>query len=218
MHTVRLETETGHFVVAGQIPPFQTMPTVVLWGQRVFALYEAGANGHPSRYRERFTVALVVESEQDPIPQREPRTQEERVKDIKEMLDAAPHAKRKDQVDTSCGLAETLRGTPIGPHLEKESSGMQKDYLVLTPEERAKGFVEPVRRSYRHDTCGKVTTMGLALSETYARCPDFYNGTFCATCGGHFPVGEKGEFVWEGTTQKVGTRSASHSESNTGKE
>ncbi len=34
--------------------------------------------------------------------------------------------------------------TTIGP------DGMQRDYLVLTQEERAKGFVRPVRRGYRH--------------------------------------------------------------------
>lgn len=34
--------------------------------------------------------------------------------------------------------------------------------------------------------------------------PDFYGGTFCATCREHFPVGEHGEFVWEDGT-RVGT-------------
>lgn len=86
-----------------------------------------------------------------------------------------------------------------------EPSGMQQSYLVLSDEERAKGFVRPVRRSYQHSTCGGITTMGLALSETYARDPNFYSGTFCAICGDHFPVGEDGEFTWTGTEQKVGT-------------
>jgi hypothetical protein len=53
--------------------------------------------------------------------------------------------------------------------------------------------------------CGQVTTMGRALAETYARDPSFYGGTFCATCGAHFPVGEGGQFVWQGTGEKVGT-------------
>ena len=44
--------------------------------------------------------------------------------------------------------------------------------------------------------CGTVTTMGRALSETYARDPGFYGATFCCQCRAHFPVGEKGEFVW----------------------
>lgn len=113
---------------------------------------------------------------------------------------------RKDQMQTECGLAETIHGTPVGEHLAIEPSGMQKDYVVLTAEERAKGFVEPVRRSYIHERCGSKTTMGQALAETYARCPDFYSGTFCCHCGTHFAVGEEGEFVWDGTTQKVGTR------------
>ena len=30
------------------------------------------------------------------------------------------------------------------------ATGMQKGYVVLCPEERAKGFVRPVRRSYKH--------------------------------------------------------------------
>jgi hypothetical protein len=33
---------------------------------------------------------------------------------------------------------------------EIEPSGMQKSYLVLSEEERAKGFIRPVRRSYKH--------------------------------------------------------------------
>lgn len=128
--------------------------------------------------------------------------------------------------------------------------------MVLCAAERAKGFVRPVRRSYRHvglagpnpeklrdllpdeehhrefgyvkfeadgygpgkdrlwtqegldrvgKGCRQVTTMVLALAETYARDPGFYGGTFCAACCAHFPVGEHGEFVWEGTNERVGT-------------
>lgn len=138
-----------------------------------------------------------------------------------------------------------------------EPSGMQKKYLVLSDEERAKGFVRPVRQSYRHvglpepkyplldltkeqhkrydqygyvkyerypkgegtldkfwtqpqldkinNGCGSVTTMGQALAETYARDPKFYGATFCSYCREHYPVGENGEFVWEGTNERVGT-------------
>ena len=84
-------------------------------------------------------------------------------------------------------------------------TGMQKGYVVLSKEERAKGFVRPVRESYLHEECGSVTKMGLSLAETYARQPDFYVGTFCYACRGHFPVGKDGEFVWKGTSEKVGT-------------
>lgn len=69
-------------------------------------------------------------------------------------------------------------------------------YLVLSEEERAKGFVRPVRTSYWHTTCGRVTTMGRALAETYARQPGFYGSTYCAHCRLHRPVGEHGEFHW----------------------
>ena len=136
-------------------------------------------------------------------------------------------------------------------------------YLVLSEEERAKGFVRPVRHSYVHvgksmsyykgihrmlteeetkeykdkkyvavltvlenedgsfkggsyvtqeeleayqfgkkiGGCGGTTTMGDALSETYARNPNFYGATYCTYCRKHLPVSE---FVWAGTDIKVG--------------
>jgi hypothetical protein len=103
--------------------------------------------------------------------------------------------------------ARTLTdGSPVADdHRDLKPSGQQKGYVVLSESERAKGFVRPVRRSYKHLKCGGTTTMGDSLAETYARDPSFYSGTFCCDCGTHFPVGEDGEFVWSGTDQKVGT-------------
>lgn len=101
-------------------------------------------------------------------------------------------------------------GTQVYPghrNIIKEGprAGQQEGYVVLAEEERAKGFVRTVRRSYKHLKCGGVTTMGQTLAETYARNPSFYSGTFCCHCGTHFPVGADGEFVWQGTNEKVGT-------------
>lgn len=84
-------------------------------------------------------------------------------------------------------------------------TGMQNKYVVLSEAERAKGFVRPVRRSYIHQACGRVTTMSEAIAETYARDPHYYGATFCVGCREHFPVGENGEFVWVGDLTKVGT-------------
>ena len=84
-------------------------------------------------------------------------------------------------------------------------TGLQSAYLVLSDEERAKGLVRPLRRTYVHQVCGTATTMGSAIAETYARQPTFYGGTYCAGCRDHFPVGEHGQFVWDGTDLKVGT-------------
>ena len=89
---------------------------------------------------------------------------------------------------------------PKGPR-----KGQQEGYVVLAEEEIAKGYVRPFRKSYRHLKCGVVTTMGDKLAATYARDPFFYSGTFCCGCGSHFPVGEDGEFVWDGTNERVGT-------------
>lgn len=149
-----------------------------------------------------------------------------------------------------------LTGDPDGVSHRKidPETGQQKAYVVLTAEERAKGFVEPVRRSYIHvgpskpeglrelteeekmryegfgyamfqpyddddavvgkywtqdeldriGGCNGKTTIAQNIAETYARDPKFYDGTFCAVCKEHFPLGE---FVWEGTDQMVGTRS-----------
>lgn len=75
-------------------------------------------------------------------------------------------------------------------------------YLVLSEEERAKGFVRPVRQSYIHTKCGAVTRMGIVLSETYARDPKFYGSTYCVNCSMHRPVSE---FTWDGTSELVGS-------------
>ena len=98
-------------------------------------------------------------------------------------------------------------GSPVTPdHREIDpATGMQKGYVVLSAEERAKGFVRPVRQSYVHDKCGGVTTMNQALAETYARDPSFYSGTYCVLCHSHFRVGADGEFTWKGSTERVGT-------------
>lgn len=42
-------------------------------------------------------------------------------------------------------------GSPVTPdHRELRPNGQQKAYVVLSVEERARGFVRPVRRSYKH--------------------------------------------------------------------
>ncbi len=63
----------------------------------------------------------------------------------------------------------TTSGKPVtNDHREIDPvTGMQKDYIVLCPDERAKGFVRPYRDRYQHLICKTVTTMGRALSETY---------------------------------------------------
>ena len=74
----------------------------------------------------------------------------------------------------------------------------QEVYLVLSDEERAKGFVRPVRRSYKHLACGSVTTMDDAIAQTYARNPKFYGWTFCFHCRKHFRL-----FTWLGRANFV---------------
>lgn len=101
-------------------------------------------------------------------------------------------------------------GEPVTPeHREIDLlTGQQKGYIVLTAEERAKGFVRPVRSSYRHVLCGAVTTMGLDIAETYARDPEFYGGTFCTKCRAHYPLVDstgRRAFTWEPDGSAVGS-------------
>jgi hypothetical protein len=183
---VELLTRDLCHVAIVELAPFldARMPDVVVWGARIFqrqvrpdADDESGRNAW--RYVEAFAVVSLTPS--PGLPREEP-----------------PPVDRTARVLTD--------GSPVTKdHRELRPDGQQKGYVVLTPAERAQGFVRPVRRAYRHATCGSVTTMGLALAETYARDPGFYSGTFCCACKGHFPVGAEGEFVWVGTDEKVGT-------------
>lgn len=71
-----------------------------------------------------------------------------------------------------------------------QENGQNAAYLVLSGDERAKGFVRPVRRTYVHKKCGVSTTMSQGIAETYARNPSFYNATFCcgSGCRTHYPL------------------------------
>lgn len=87
-------------------------------------------------------------------------------------------------------------GSPVPDdrsHTADRGDGQQKGYVVLSDEERAKGWVKPYRDKYIHNICGTLTSMGRKLSETYARDPYFYSGTFCCGCGTHFPLDQ---FKW----------------------
>lgn len=107
-------------------------------------------------------------------------------------------------------MSDHLTSDPNDPRLthgfDTEPVDQAETYLILPDEERRKGFVRPVRRSYKHDggdkPCFAVTTMGLALSETYAREPKFYGGTYCCGCRLHRPVAE---FHWTVDGQMVGS-------------
>lgn len=95
---------------------------------------------------------------------------------------------------------------PSDPRLTHGSDGEPVEqapvYLVLSEDERARGFVRPLRFTYRHIACNGVTTMSTPIAETYARDPKFYGGTYCVRCQMHKPVSE---FVWLGSEETVGS-------------
>lgn len=187
-----------------------------------------------------------------------PLTDEEVKQRAQKFTDEMMKVVKKDIPPVDRNNKTLVSGAPVPEdqsHTELKANGQQKDYIVLTAEERAKGFIRPVRNSYKHvgapppeyplrdltadeqekwghgnfvkyetyprddshrlgkfwtqaqldavgQGCGTVTTMGNALSETYARDPKFYGGTFCCGCGKHHPVNE---FVWQGTAERVGS-------------
>ena len=100
-----------------------------------------------------------------------------------------------------------LTSDPSDPRLKRgadtEPGPQNEVYLVLSEEERAKGFTRPLRRAYVHaDGCGTETRMGLELCETYARDPKFYGATYCVGCRMHKPVSE---FRWIEDGEVVGS-------------
>ena len=141
-------------------------------------------------------------------------------RDARALRDAeARKAAEAIPVDRDCQVLTD--GSPVtADHQEiNPATGQQKGYVVLCDTERRKGFVRPVRTAYMHvgveprmhghvlikpgeNGCGSRTVMALSIAETYARDPQFYSGTFCVGCGTHRPLTE---FVWEGTTEQVGS-------------
>jgi hypothetical protein len=134
----------------------------------------------------------------------QPETQEQIAERDGEVERLVESAKAKFEVDRSARVLTD--GSPVPEdysHTEIEpDTGMQKGYIVLTVEERRKGFIRPVRRAYKHLKCGQITTMALSIAETMARDPGFYSDGYCATCKTHF--GNE-EFVWPEDGTQVGT-------------
>ncbi len=101
-------------------------------------------------------------------------------------------------------MSETTdRNDPrLGHGFDEKPATQHAAYLVLSEEERARGFVRPVRTSYRHTTCRNITIMSRGIAETYARDNTFYGATYCVRCSKHLPVSE---FVWTDDGTRVGS-------------
>ena len=90
----------------------------------------------------------------------------------------------------------------LGRGVDKKPVDQQEVYLVLSEEEKDKGFMRPLRKSYIHSKCGTTTTMSLKICETYAVNPKFYGSTYCCSCRMHLPVSE---FKWSEDGEVVGS-------------
>lgn len=95
-------------------------------------------------------------------------------------------------------------GTQIYPtHREITASGMQRGYVVLAEEERAKGFIRPFRDSYIHTKCGGLTTMARSIAETYARNPNSTAALFVLAVALIFPLGKAANFYGTEQTKRL---------------
>jgi hypothetical protein len=151
-----------------------------------------------------------------PQPQSEADVQKRIDKFVEEVKAAIPPVDRSKQCTTDGRSPAEARAS------QTNDTGQHPSYIVLCPEERIKGFTRPFRDSYKHvgrlqqlvtddgadshqvrvGGCGGITTMGRALSETYARDHTFYSATFCIVCNKHLPVAE---FIWTADGQEVGS-------------
>lgn len=104
------------------------------------------------------------------------------------------------------GPAHPLRDLTADEHERYDQYGYVKfeaypeDQLPKTGRYWTQEKLDKVRKG-----CGMVTQMPVHCAETYAKQPSFYSSTFCSTCGGYFPVGAHGEFVWLDDGTRVGT-------------
>ena len=134
----------------------------------------------------------------------QPETAEQITEREAELERLVESAREKFEVDRNARVLSSGKPVPEDySHTEIEpETGMQKGYIVLTAEERSKGFIRPVRTAYKHLKCGQETRMALSIAETLARDPGFYSGGYCATCRTHF---NNVEFVWPDDGTQVGT-------------
>lgn len=119
------------------------------------------------------------------------------LEDLEDMFADQANGVNVANIETTSGKPITPATTAINP-----ATGMQNDYIVLSAEERAKGYVRPLRNKYIHTKCCAVTKINQAIAETYASVPSFYDQTYCCYCKKHYPVSE---FLWDGTNQKLGS-------------
>lgn len=153
-----------------------------------------------------------------------PETREDTERRTQALIDAVKQAQPEPPAVDRTKLCTTDGRSPVEARASQTNeTGQHASYIVLCEDERKKGFVRPYRDAYKHvgraepvtddvgipphamrrtGGCGTVTTMGRALSETYARDPKFYWATFCCRCNRHLPVAE---FVWTVDGQEVGS-------------
>lgn len=107
---------------------------------------------------------------------------------------------------TTSGEIPINPDTSSVPNDAKRADGQHVDHWTMCPTEIIEaGFKRPIRLKYQHTVCGVVTSMPRQIAETYAANPRYYGSTYCCGCNKYLPVGESGEFVWDGTNERVGT-------------
>lgn len=197
MEKVKLYTRDGRYVVTIIMPVFNPQAEAILWGQRVFVLRDG-------KYYEGLMWAADVNKEFEEI-EKDDSLKQEAISVLEEVM--AEH-----EIEMQKPRSRGLKPSKLGGLFDygKQLPDGQFERHPTIPTEGVE-FVQPLRHSYKHLKCGGVTTMGDGIARTYAAQPDFYTGTFCATCHAYFDFkNEDGHFVWideetkRDTSQRLG--------------
>lgn len=125
MERIELLTSNNSHVAFVEITRFQAgcAPEVILWGTRTFA------RRGTARYVEVFAAVSLTPSPGLPPIEFPP----------------IPPVDRRAQTTTDGRSVDEVRAEQ-----SQDGNKMHASYIILSDEERAKGFVRPVRRSYKH--------------------------------------------------------------------
>ena len=77
----------------------------------------------------------------------------------------------------------------------------EKTETELSDNERARGFVRPLRNTNKHPECGGITLMSDKIAENMAKKPNHYDEMYCIDCKTSAPLDK---FIWHGTDIKLG--------------
>lgn len=161
MERIQLLTALGQhvaYVEITQFPPHHK-PQVVIWGARTFVRAPSDA------YVEAFAVVSLTPSPGFDVG----HPHLDLLQEARTVTKEVPPADHSAQVTTDGRSVDEVR-----EEQRAEGNKLHTSYIILSDEERAKGFVRPVRRSYLHvGTSGPVNPLTDLTPEQIERYKEY---------------------------------------------